>query len=60
MVKADLGVGFAMADTILHQDDLYQVNITPKLPTRHISFAISKTLPLSTTANDFMSKMLKK
>ncbi len=60
MVKADLGVGFAMADTLRGQDELYEVSITPKLPSRHISFAISKTLPLSSTASDFMNNMLKK
>jgi len=60
MVKADLGVGFAMADTIINQNDLHEIRITPKLPTRHISFAISKTLPLSDRARDFMNNMLKK
>lgn len=60
MVKAGLGVGFAMADTLIHQDELHEIKITPQLPTRHISFAISKTLPLSETARDFMNNMLSK
>lgn len=60
MVKSDLGIGFAMADTLIGQNNLHEVVITPKLPTRHISFAISQTLPLSETARDFMNNMLKK
>ncbi|MCH4889928.1 LysR family transcriptional regulator [Acidaminobacter sp. JC074] len=58
MVKADLGIGFAMDDTLKNQNDLYPVKLTPKLPTRQISFAISENLPLSNTAKDFMDHML--
>jgi len=60
MVKADLGIGFAMDDTLKNQEELYQVELQPKLPTRQISFAISESLPLSNTAKDFMDHMLKK
>lgn len=58
MVKADLGIGFAMSDTINEQHGIHTINLTPKMPNRHISFAISKTLPISDTANNFMKHMI--
>jgi len=58
MVKADLGIGFAMSDTINEQTGIHTIDLTPSMPSRHISFAISKTLPLSDTANDFMNHMI--
>jgi DNA-binding transcriptional LysR family regulator len=58
MVKADLGIGFAMSDTINEQHGIHTIELTPKMPSRHISFAISKTLPISDTANDFMNHMI--
>lgn len=58
MVKADLGIGFAMSDTISGQQGIHTINLTPTMPSRHISFAISKTLPISESANDFMNHMI--
>jgi DNA-binding transcriptional LysR family regulator len=60
MVKADLGIGFAMSDTIDGHDHLYTIDLEPKMPSRQISFAISRTLPISETAKDFMNHMIDK
>ncbi len=57
MVKADLGIGFAMEDTLKHINntpDLFAVEITPPLPERRISFAISQIQPLSDAAKIFV------
>lgn len=58
MVKADLGIGFAMEDTLKDIDsssDLFKLEIIPALPKREISFAISQTLPLSEAAKLFIN-----
>lgn len=60
MVKADLGIGFAMSDTIHGQDNIYTIDLEPQMPSRQISFAISKTLPIAETAKDFMNHMMDK
>lgn len=57
MVKADLGIGFAMEDTlkdIEKSDDLFEVKINPSLPSRLISFAINQQLPLSRASKLFI------
>jgi DNA-binding transcriptional LysR family regulator len=60
MVKADLGIGFAMSDTIPEQSNLHTIDIEPNMPSRQISFAISKILPISETAKDFMNHIIEK
>lgn len=57
MVKADLGIGFVMEDTIT--DDLNIIEISPPLPKREISFAISESLPLSNAAKLFIEHIIK-
>lgn len=57
MVKADLGVGFAMEDTLKNidkNDDLFRVQIDPPLETRNISFAINQSFPLSDASKLFI------
>lgn len=61
MVKAELGVGFAMEDTLKDIDenpDLFSVQITPTFPSRHISFATSQSLPLSDAAKLFIEHIV--
>lgn len=66
MVKADLGIGFVMEDTLRdlnESDDLFAVEITPPLKKREISFAISKSQPLSDASKmfiDHVKKMVQK
>lgn len=60
MVKADLGIGFAMKDTLKNQPSLHAINLEPPLPKRKIAFAVSKRLPISPIAQDFMSAMKEK
>lgn len=52
MVKADLGIGFVMEDTLT--DDIKRIAIQPPLAKREVSFAISETLPLSSAAKLFI------
>lgn len=56
MVRADLGIGFVMSETLdASETDLFTIKIEPELPKREIAFAISASLPLSETANLFMA-----
>jgi DNA-binding transcriptional LysR family regulator len=57
MVKAGLGVGFVMEDTLTDAllKDINRIEVLPKLPTREIAFAISDALPLSDSANNFIN-----
>lgn len=57
MVKADLGIGFAMEDTLKNikdQEDLFIVNIQPPFPKRLISFALNEQIPLSNASRLFI------
>ncbi|MBN2796329.1 MAG: LysR family transcriptional regulator [Clostridia bacterium] len=62
MVKADLGVGFAMEDTLkdleVHKD-LFQIKINPPLKSRKISFAVSQSQPLSEASKKFIDHVKK-
>lgn len=56
MVKAELGIGFAMEDTLRDVNkNLFKINITPSLPTRNISFAINSNYPLPEATKLFVN-----
>lgn len=62
MVKADLGIGFAMSDTLRDIDDdpeLFKINLNPPLPSRKISFAVSQSLPLTEASSQFIEHIKK-
>ncbi len=57
MVRADLGIGFAMEDTLKNIDeenDLFKVHIHRPLAVRKISFAINETFPLAEACQLFI------
>ena len=56
MVKAELGIGFAMEDTLRDiNKTLFKINIIPSLPTRNISFAINSNYPLAEASKLFVN-----
>ncbi len=54
LIKADLGLGFVMSETIKKDNDLCKIDFYPKLPKRNIAIIINKTLPVSNTARLFI------